>query len=255
MRNLSRIAVLGAVTAAAAAAAPSAMAANSAVATLTPNKGGSLTVAAPTTFKLTTTTPDVIYDNSGNTRIKAIKANLPEQLLFNTTGFTPCNTAAFLVSKTCSSKSKLGSAVVEADGGPDIGKVMATTDLYFGTGFTVLARVKSDSPAVIDQPVVGELRSSGVRGYGLQMYIPVPADIAMPIERVYPVIRSVTATVKPPTRSVRVPGEKKKVKLPLAGLGECKGALNFQVSIVYTDALGVIDKSTDSAATKATCKK
>lgn len=255
MRNLSRLAVLGAVSAAAAVAAPSALAASTAVATLTPNKGGSLTVAAPTTFKLTTKTPDFPYDISGNTRLKAIKANLPEQLLFNTTGFTPCNTAQFLVSRTCSSKSKLGTAVVIADAGPDLPPVQATTDLYFGSGFTVLARVQSESPAVIDQPVVGELRSSGVRGYGLQMYIPIPPDIAQPIERVYPVVRSVTATVKPPSRSVRVPGEKKKVKLPLAGLGQCKGALNFQVSVVYTDALGLIDKSTDSAATKAKCRK
>lgn len=253
MRILSRLVVLGTLTAAV--AAPSALAASSAVATLSPNKGGSLTVAAPTTFKLTVNTPDSVYDNSGNTRIKAIKANLPEQLLFNTVGFTQCDVQSFLATKICPSKSKLGTAVVEADGGPDIGKVQATTDLYFGRGFTVLARIQSESPAVIDQPVVGELRSSGVAGYGLQMYIPVPAEIAQPIDRVYPIVRSVTATVTPPTRSVKVPGEKKKVKLPLAGLGPCSGALRFQVTVQYTDAVGLIDKSNEGAATTAKCKK
>ncbi len=253
MRNLSRLLVLG--TAAATLAAPSAMAANSAVAKLTPNKGGTPVVAAPTTFKLTVNTPDVLYDASGNTRIKAIKANLPEQLLFNSLGFKQCPISTFLATKVCPSATKLGSAVVEADGGPDIGKVQARTDLYFGSGFTVLARVQSDSPAVIDQPVVGELRSSGATGYGLQMYIPVPADIAQPISGVYPIVRSVTATVKPPTRSVKIPKTKGKTKIPLAGLGPCKGALNFNVSVVYTDAGGLIDKLTDGAATKAKCKK
>lgn len=253
MRKLSRIAVIG--TLAAAAAAPNAMAANSAVAKLSPNKGGSLTVAAPTTFQVTVKTPDTAYDNTGNTRIKAIKALLPEQLLFNSIGFKYCDTTTFLATKVCPSATKLGDAKVIADGGPDIGQVLATTELYFGSGFTVLARVKSDQPAVIDQPVVGELRSSGVRGYGLQMYIPVPKEIAEPIERVYPIIREVTATVKPPTRSVKVPGEKKKVKLPLAGLGPCSGKLNFNVSVVYTDAIGLIDKSTDGAPTTASCKK
>lgn len=253
MRKLSRIAVIG--TLAAAAAAPNAMAANSAVAKLSPNKGGTLTVAAPTTFQVTVNTDDVAYDNTGNTRIKAIRALLPEQLLFNSIGFKYCDTVTFLATKTCPSATKLGDAQVVADGGPDIGQVLATTELYFGSGFTILARVKSDAPAVIDQPVVGELRSSGVKGYGLQMYIPVPKDIAEPIERVYPIVKKVTATVKPQTRSVKVPGEKKKVKLPLAGLGPCSGKLNFKVEVVYTDSIGLIDKLPSGAATTASCKK
>ncbi len=254
MRILSRLLVLGTLTALAA-TAPSAMAANTAVATLTPNKGGTLLVAAPTTFKLTVNTPDAIYDNSGNTRIKAIKANLPEQLLFNSIPFKQCVVSDFLATKVCPSATKLGTAVVIADGGPDIGPVQATTDLYFGTGFSVLARIQSDSPAVIDQPVVGELRSSGLRGYGLQMYIPVPPEIAQPIERVYPIVRSVTATVKPPSVSKKVSGFKGKVKIPLAGLGPCSGKLNFLVNVVYTDAGGQIEKSVDGAATTAKCKK
>ncbi len=253
MRNLSRLLVLG--TAAAAVAAPSAMAANSAVATLSPNKGGTPVLAAPTTFKLTVNTPDIVYDASGNTRIKAIKANLPEQLLFNSIGFTQCQVTSFIETKSCPSKSKIGDAVVEADGGPDIGKVQATTELFFGSGFTVLARVQSDSPAVIDEPVVGELRSSGVRGYGLQMYIPVPAKVSQPIDRVYPIVRSVTATVKPPVRSVKVSG--KKVKIPLAGLGPCSGALNFDVSVVYgpPEVLPSTVLTSVGASTKAKCKK
>lgn len=253
MRKLSRIAVLG--TVAAAVAAPSAMAANSATVKLSPNKGGSLTVAAPTTFRVTVNTPDTPYDASGQTRIKAIKALLPEDLLFNSIPFATCDVQKFLATKICPSATKLGDAVVEADGGPEIQKVMATTELYFGSGFSILARVKSDAPAVIDEPVIGELRSSGVAGYGLQMYIPVPPQIAEPIDRVYPIVKSVTATVKPPTKSVRVPGEKKKVKLPLAGLGPCSGALAFNVSIVYTDAVGLIDKKVDGASAKASCKK
>ncbi len=255
MKHSQRFATLGLLAATATFASASTASAATLTAKLTPNTGGSLTVAAPTTFNIDVAGLTTPYDNSGATRLKAIKAFLPEQMLFNTTGFKYCDTAKFLVSKECPSATKLGEANVIADGGPDIGEVLATAQLYFGSGFTVLARVQSDSPAVIDQPVVGDLRSSGLRGYGLQMYIPVPAEIAQPIERVYPVIRSMKATVTPPTRSVRVPGESKKVKLPLAGLGLCSGALNFNVSMVYTDAAGQIDKTTEPAAGKASCKK
>ncbi len=257
MRTLSRAALFtGLAAAASAAIAQPALAANSAGATLTPNKGGSLTVGAPTTIGLSLKTPDRMYDNSGNTRLKGFKVNMPEQMLFNTTGFAQCNVAKFLADRVCPANTKLGTASVMADAGPDFpALVEATAEIFFGSGFTVLAYLHTTSPAVLDVPVVGELRSSGATGYGLQIYIPVPADIAVPIERVYPVIKSMTTTVTPPTRSVKVPGETKKVKLPLAGLGLCTGALNFSVTAIYTDALGVIDKAADTAPTKATCKK
>lgn len=254
MRSLPRLAVLGALSALLAVPA-GAMGANSAKVTLSPNKGGSLTVAAPTTFKMQVSTPDTPVDPSGSRRIRAIEANLPEQLLFNTTGFKMCNSTDFVATKSCPSATKLGSATVLADGGPDIGVITATTDLYFGTGFTVLARIQSQAPAVIDEAVIGSLRSSGVRGYGLQMYIPVPAVVAQPLPGLFPTVRSLNATVKPATRSVRVPGEKKKVKLPMAGLGICSGKLNFQVNIVYGDAAGANTTKIDGASTSAKCKK
>lgn len=253
MRILSRLFVLG--TLLAATAAPSAMAENVSVATLSPNKGGTYTAAAPTTFSLTTSTPDSVYDPTGRTRILAVKTNLPEQLLFNSLGFPTCKVTAFLESKICPRNTKLGTAVVQAYGGPDILAVQATADLYFGSGFAILARVRTESPAVIDEAVVGDLRSSLTTGYGLQMYIPVPPAISEPIDRVYPIVRSVTATVRPLNRKVKVPGRKRKLTVPLAGLGPCTGPMNFEQSIVYGDINGNINGVPDGAATQARCRK
>ena len=256
MRTLSRATLLIGL-AAIGAAAPPADAASTLSASLSPNKGGSLTVAAPTTFGLKLAAPDAVpYDNSGNTQLKAIKANMPTQLLFNTTGFTPCPLAKFLADGACPSASKLGSVKMTVDAGPDFAApINATTDLWFGGGFTVLAFAHVSEPATMDSKIVGELRSSGATGYGLQIYIPIPPELAQPIERVYPVVRTMEATVTPPTRSVKVPGETKKVKLPLAGLGICSGALNFGMTVVYTDATRQNDTKTDPSVAKANCKK
>lgn len=258
MRLLSRAALLGLLAfSAGGTAMPSpASAAGTLGVTLSPDKGGSLTVGAPTTFTLTATTPSVLYDLSGNTRLKAIKANLPEQLLFNTTDFPQCNVAKFLADKVCPKSTQLGTVEMKVDAGPDFPTLVdATAELFFGSGFTMLAFVHATSPAPIDQPVVGELRSSGTTGYGLQIYIPVPEQLSVPIDKVYPVVKSMKAVVTPPTRRVKVPGSTKKVKLPLAGLGSCKGALNFSLTIVYSDASGVTEKATDPTATKVKCKK
>ena len=253
MRTLSRLAPIAA-AAATLIAVPAATGATLS-ASLSPNKGGSITVGAPTTFGLKGAGFTTAYDPAGGTRLKAIKANLPEQLLFNTTGFKLCDVDIFQSSKVCPSATKLGDTSILVDAGPEVGQVTATATLYIGSGFTILARVQADRPAIIDEPIVGELRSSGVKGYGLQMYIPVPSKVQQPIDGVYPVVRGIDATVKPPTRSVKVPGEKKKVKLPLAGLGTCSGALKFQFQAVYTDATGAVDKSTEGAEASAKCKK
>lgn len=260
MRSLSRVAMLGTLTAALV-AVPGASAANSGSAAVSPNKGGTLTVGAPTTFKVKVSTPDTAPDPSGNLRLQAITANLPTQLLFNTVPFKPCSTTSFIATKSCPSSSKLGTATVLANGGPEVGVITATTDLYFGTGFTVLARVQADKPAIIDEAVVGALRSSGFGVtnpsslYGLQLYIPIPAKISEPISGLFPTVTATDATFKGPTKSVRLPGEKKKSKLPLVGLAPCKGALAFQVNVLYTDAVGLNTTKTDSAAATAKCKK
>jgi hypothetical protein len=259
MRSLSRVAIAGAL--AAVLAAPSAMAANSMSVKLSPNKGGTLTVAAPTSFKVSANTPDTAPDPTGNTRLQAIAANLPVSLLFNSIPFTPCSTPKFVATLTCPSGSKLGTATVTADGGPDIGVITAKADIYFGTGFSVLAHLNVDKPASIDKAVIGSLRSSGGPGlvasslYGLQLYIPVPPDISNPLGNVFPTVKTTVADFTPPTKSVKVPGESKKVKLPLAGLGPCKGKLAFSISILYTDNLGVNVTKPDTAAGTASCKK
>lgn len=257
MRILSRAALLGSfLLAGSALAAQPAAAADALTVGLSPNKGGSLTVGAPTTFTLKATTPDVPYDVGGNTQLGAIKVNMPEQLLFNTTGFAQCSVPKFQVDKTCPKDTALGTVKMKVDAGPDFPALIDVTgELYFGTGFTILAMVHATSPAPIDEPVVGELRSSGVAGYGLQIYIPVPQNLAQPINGVYPVVRSMEAVVTPQTRKTKVPGERKAVKLPMAGLATCKGALNFSMSIVYTDANRTTEKTSSPAAYKAKCKK
>ncbi len=253
MRILSRAALLGSLVLAAATAQPAA-AADSLTVGLSPNKGGSLLLGAPTTFSIKALTPDVPYGNDGNTRLSAIKVNMPEQLLFNTTGFTLCQVSVFMEQRVCPAKSKLGDVDMTVDGGPDFpSPIAATAELYFGSGFTVLAFVHAAEPAPIDEPVVGELRSSRERGYGLQIYIPVPGKLSAPIDNVYPVVRSMDATVTPPTRKVKIDG--KKAVLPLAGLATCKGDLNFSLSIVYTDANRTTEKTSSPASYKAKCKK
>lgn len=257
MRFLPRVAMLG--TLAALAVTPSAMAANTAKATVTPNKGGTLLLAAPTTFNVTVNTPDTPVDPSGNTRIQAIAANLPVDLLFNSIPFKVCDRTSFIQKLTCPSATKLGTATLTADGGPDIGTITATTTLYFGTGFSVLAHVTVDKPAVIDTAVIGELRSSGRDGqtasslYGLQLFIPVPTQLSEPIPGLFPTVKSTVAKFSPPTKSTKVDG--KKVKIPLAGLGPCKGKLAFNIAVLYTNAAGLTTTKTDSAATTAKCKK
>lgn len=253
MRSLSRLAVLGTL-AAGLVAAPGASAANTATAKVTPNKGGSIVVGAPTTFTVKASTPDTAVDPSGNTRIKAIVANLPTQLLFNTVPFKFCDATSFQANKTCPSATRIGAATILADGGPDVGVITATTELFFGSGFSVLAHVESNAPAIINEAVIGSLRSSGVSGYGLQMYIEVPSKISEPTDGLFPVVRSVDAKFSGPSKSVRIPGQSKKVKLPLVGLAPCKGALNFQVNVQYANTAGAITK-TDSASAKAKCKK
>lgn len=252
MRPLSRIALLG--TLAALVTAPGAMAANSATATVSPNKGGTVTVGAPVRFKVNLDTPDTVSDPSGNFRLLAIQAKLPVPLLFNTIPFEQCSATTFVASKTCKSSTKLGTATIIADGGPDIGLITAKTDLYFGTGFTVLARVQTDKPAILDEAIIGSLRSSQTTGYGLEMYIPIPKILQEPLTGIFPSVKSVKADFAPPTKSIRVAG--KKVKLPLAGLGPCPSSkkLNFLVNVLYTDSTNASVTKTDGAPAVGKCK-
>ncbi len=252
MRPLSRLVALSALSALV--VAPNAMAANSSTATVTPNKGGSLTVATPVKFGIKAAFPDTPSDTTGNLRLQGIQAKLPLPLLFNSIPFAQCNAAAFVASKTCPSATKLGTATLIADGGPSVGDITAKTDLYFGSGFQVLARVQTDKPAILDEAVIGQLRSSGTTGYGLEMYIPVPKILQEPLDDLFPTVKSMDAVVSPPVKSVKIDG--KKVKLPLAGLGPCPSSkkLNFLINIVYENGAGVVTK-TDSAASVAKCKK
>jgi hypothetical protein len=266
MRSLPRLAVLGTL-AAALVITPSAMAATSLSATVSPNKGGSINLATPTTFGVKATFPDTASDPSGNVRLQSIVAKLPLPLLFNTIPFGTCDAASFTNSKVCSSATKLGTAKIVADGGPDIASpIDATADIYVGTGFSLLTRVQASAPALIDEAVTNaRLESSGTAGYGLQMYIPVPQTLQQPIPGVYPTIKSLDATFTPPVKKVTVPGIKGKQKLPLAGLGPCPSSkkLNFRIDINYTDSTGphtdgngqLVPVKTDTAIGAAKCKK
>lgn len=157
------------------------------------------------------------------------------------------------------SASKLGSATITADGGPEIGEVPATATLFFGSGYSVLARIQASKPAVIDEFVVGKLESSATAtdaslGFGLQMFIPVSPKVQMPLDGVYPTVKTFKATIKPMTTKVRVPGVKGRYTMPVAGLGPCK-TLKFRVGAYYTNAAGVDTIAQDVADSSAKCKK
>lgn len=259
MRSLSRLIVLGALSALA--ITPSAMAASSLTASVSPNKAGTVTQGNPIAFKVNGTFPDTPSDPSGNLQLQSIETKLPTALLFNTIPFGYClgNEAAktgFFATHTCPSSTKLGSATVIADAA-SAGTITATADLYFGAGFSVYTVIKASQPAVIDQAVSARLQSSGTNGYGLELFIPVPNELRQPLTGIYPTVKSVTATVKPGVKSVRVKGVKGKVKVPLTGLGPCPSnkKLPFLMSVNYTDANGLNTVKTDSASSTAACKK
>jgi hypothetical protein len=257
MRSLSRVALLGALTAVV--AAPTASAANSLSMTVSPNKRGTLTLGAPTTFTANFASPERVSTTDGSIRLKAIVAKLPDQLVFNPIPFAACNAATFVASKVCPSATKLGSATITADGGPEVGEVPATATLYFGTGYSVLARVQASRPAIIDEAIVGSLQSSASAtdssvGFGLQMYIPVSPVVQMPLENVYPVVKKFNATIKPMTKKVKVDGVKGRYTMPVAGLGPCS-TLNFRVGAYYTNAGGVDTIAQDVADDKQKCSK
>lgn len=166
---------------------------------------------------------------------------------------------SFVASGSCPSASKLGSATITADGGPEIGEVPATATLFFGSGYSVLARIQASKPAVIDEFVVGKLESSATAtdaslGFGLQMFIPVSPKVQMPLDGVYPTVKTFKATIKPMTTKVRVPGVKGRYTMPVAGLGPCK-TLKFRVGAYYTNAAGVDTIAQDVADSSAKCKK
>ncbi|MEH3053398.1 MAG: hypothetical protein PGN13_05220 [Patulibacter minatonensis] len=257
MRPLSRVALLGAL--AMAVTAPTASAATTLDMKVSPKKRGTLTLGAPTTFTAAFASPERASTTDGTTRLKAIAAKLPDQLVFNPIPFTACNVAKFVATKTCPSASKLGTATIIADGGPEVGEITATTTLWFGSGYSILANVKASRPAVIDEAVVGSLQSSATptdasTGYGLQMYIPVTPQIQMPLDNVYPTVKKFDATIKPMTKKVKVDGVKGKYTMPVAGLGPCK-KLNFQINVTYTNAANVDTIATDSAKDTETCSK
>lgn len=257
MRSLSRVALLGAL--AAVAAAPTASAATSLSMTVSPNKAGKLTLGAPTTFTANFASPERTSTTDGSVRLKAIVAKLPDQLVFNPIPFTACNAVQFVASSTCPSATKLGEADITADGGPEVGVVPAKATLYFGTGYSVLARIQASRPAVIDEAVVGQLESSATAtdasaGFGLQMYIPVTPRVQMPLDGVYPVVKTFKASIKPMTKRVKVDGVKGRYTMPVAGLGPCK-TLKFRVGAYYTNAAGVDTIAQDVADSSAKCKK
>jgi hypothetical protein len=250
MRPISKLALLGALTATLV-AAPAAMAGTLTVG-LKPNKGGTPVVGAPSTITTTLLTPGRAPTTDGNQQITAIEAKLPTQLLFNTIPFSPCNKESFVSSGSCPSASKIGDAVIKADGGPDVGVITSTATMYFGSGFTVLAKVNVDKPTIINDNIVGELRSSGTTGYGLSLYIPVPDDISHPLGTLYPTVTNTVATIKSPVKKTSVKGLKGKTTIPLVGLGPCKGALPFQINIKYRNLAGALTDDGGSGSGKCT---
>lgn len=256
MRSLSRVALLGALTAVA--AAPVASAATLDM-TVSPNKRGTLTLGAPTTFTANFASPERNATLDGSVRLKAIVAKLPDQLVFNPIPFKACDAVKFVATRSCPSATKLGEADIVADAGGDLTNLPAKATLYFGSGYSVLARIQATRPAVIDEAVVGQLESSATptdssAGFGLQMYIPVSPSVQMPLDGVYPIVKSFKATIKPMTKKVKVDGVKGKYTMPVAGLGPCK-TLKFRVGAYYTNAGGVDTIAQDVADDSGKCKK
>jgi hypothetical protein len=237
MRPITKLVTLGVLTAAV--AAPTALGATlTATATVT-GKGTDL-YAAPATVEVNgtfTKTPTT----DGAQQLKSITASLPQQILFNQNKFTQCSIPTFISSGVCPSKSKVGTAEIVADGSTAVGDINAKVDMYYGQGFTILSRVVVTEKAPIDEKIVGYLRSSGKAGYGMQIYIPTSPLIRQPLgpgSILYPTVKTMKATIAPPTRNSSVydkKGKKVKIKVPLAGLEKC-GSLPFDFTVNYSNA-------------------
>jgi hypothetical protein len=253
MHPFTRLAAI-AVGAAALTGAPAAMAATSGAAAISPKTGGSITVGAPITIKLRATLPDTPSDTTGKARAMAVQVKLPLPLVFNSIPFSQCDTAQFLATKTCPSATRLATAAIVADGGPSVGLINASATMWFGAGFQVLTTITTDKPAILNETSIGTLRSSGTPGFGLELYIPIPAALQEPLQDLYPTVRSIVAKVTPPKKRIRIGDES--VMLPLTGLGPCPSSrkLPFQINVLYTDASVSAVTKTDSALAVATCK-
>ena len=208
MRSLSRAALVGTVAALALPAAASAVPATLSM-TANPAKRGTLTLGAPTTFKVAFASPTRAATTDGNLKLQAIVTKLPDQLVFNPMPFGMCDVDQFVATKTCPSATKMGEAKIVADAGPEVGSVDATATLWFGTGYSVLARVQASRPAPIDEAIIGSLQTSSAKGdpshgFGLALSLPVGPTIQQPLPGVYPVVKSFDATVTPPTKKVKV---------------------------------------------------
>lgn len=216
---------------------------------VSPARQGSLTLARPTVIKMKLTTPDTLFDASGGTQAESIVFELPEELLFNPAPFAACDIEDFIDTHECPRSTQLGTATIVAYAGPDVGRIVARSKFFFGTGFTVLTKVNVDQPAVIDDALIGSLESSGSRGYGLQMRVPLSLQLRNPIGGIYPVIKYVKATVDPPKKLIRIRG--KQAVLPIAGLGPCK-RLNFRGSVTYSNDV-FTQKRSDRASKTVRC--
>lgn len=253
MRPLTSLALLGATAMLAVAASPAQAINGSLKVKASPNKGGSVVLANPSTFTLDGKISGRTPTGDGNQRMHSMFAKLPTQLLFNTLPFKECRTSSFVQTGKCSSSTRLATATVLADGGPDIGVITAKATIYFGTGFSALINVNVDKPAVINEFIVGDLRSSGTQGYGLAMNIPIPASLHTPLPNLHPTVTSVEAKIKTPTKRVKV--GKKRERIPMAGIGTCKPKkMNFAIDVLYANATDTaID--TDTMKGSANCRR
>lgn len=259
MRSLPRTALAATLAALALTPTTSASAAASLTMTATPATPGTLLVGTPITFSAKFASPDRVSTVDGNTQLKAIVAKLPDQLVFTPFGFPTCDVTQFVATKTCPSKTKLGSAKILADGGPDVNTINATANFYFGTGYSVLTRIQADHPGTIDEAIIGNLQTSATKadpshGYGLELYVPVSPEIQQPLDGVYPVVKSFEATITPPKRRVKVAGFDGKPTVPLTGLGPCT-LLNFSIAVNYTDRTGTNITGTDADDDHQRCKR
>jgi hypothetical protein len=194
----------------------------------------------PTTVGITvsTGTKTINPDGSKNTITEA-KIDLPKGVLLNYKAFPSCSVATDCATTAPGSKVGEGTAAARVDGVEYTAK--GTLTAFIGAGANLFIRTQFSSPAVIDEPLLGKVTTSGgAYSFGFT----VPQTLQMPLDNAYQQIDDFTLNFG--AKTVKKNGK----KIGLVQLKTCpKGGYVFKGTFKFRDG------SVATAESKVACKQ
>lgn len=180
----------------------------------------------PTTVGITVSTGTITKnaDNSKNT-ITSAKISLPKGILLNYKAFPSCSVATDCATTAPGSKVGEGTAEARVDGVDYVAK--GTLTAFIGAGANLFIRTQFSSPAVIDEPLMGKVTTSGgAYSFGFD----VPQTLQMPLDNAYQQIDDFTLNFA--SKTVKKNGK----KVGLVQLKTCpKGGYVFKGTFTFRD--------------------